>query len=71
MIKVIQVSGYGWTVILDRSDIIVLRKLADAYGISSDAMIVACMNKGIEVIIKQVQHTAKRKEDDRPCDDIC
>ncbi len=55
MISIKRKCGYHFDLHFDKPDITAIRKLADAYGIPSDDMIVGCINKGIEVIGKQVK----------------
>ena len=45
------------TLTLDIPDRIAIRKLAGAYAIPFDAMLVGCINKGIDVIGEQVKQT--------------
>ncbi len=68
MITVQHIVGYAWTLNLDKADVTVVRRLADAYVIPSDDMLVACINKGIEVISKQVQETDRQKKERPMCD---
>ncbi len=63
MITVQHMVGYAWTLNLDKADVTVVRRLADAYVIPSDDMLVACINKGIEVISKQVQEIDRLKKE--------
>ncbi|KKL61778.1 hypothetical protein LCGC14_2191930, partial [marine sediment metagenome] len=52
---------------MDVADSRVIRKLADEYGITCEAMLVGCINKGINVICKQItdnEARAKTKSDE-------
>jgi len=48
---------------LDEADQAIINKLARAYVIPYKAMIVACINKGIDVIGKQIQDTDAKGRD--------
>jgi len=54
MIKAVQGADGVVTLTLDIPDRIAIRKLAGAYAIPFDAMLVGCINKGIDVIGKQI-----------------
>jgi len=54
------------TLKLDIPDRIAIRKLAGAYAIPFDAMLVGCINKGIDVIGKQVSD--KETSDKERCE---
>jgi len=51
------------TLTLDIPDRIAIRKLAGAYAIPFDAMLVGCINKGIDVIGKQVSQGEEHDRD--------
>ena len=55
MIKATQGKDGVVTLTLDIPDRIAIRKLAGAYAIPFDAMLVGCINKGIDVIGQQVK----------------
>lgn len=63
MITIKHIVGYSFAVNFDKPDIAAIRKLADAYVIPSDDMIVACINKGIDVIGKQIQDNKKQEQE--------
>ena len=44
-----------YTVKMDVPDVTAIRKLAKAYAIPFDAMLVACINKGVDVIGDKVK----------------
>ncbi|GAG38200.1 unnamed protein product [marine sediment metagenome] len=71
MITATLITVNSYAIKLDSADRKAVRDLAGAYAITFDAMLVACINKGIEVINKQVQHADKKIIDDSACDDIC
>ncbi len=63
MITVTSISGYAFMVSLDKPDFKAIRKLSEAYGIPFGAMLVGCINRGIDVIGKQVQDTEKQEQE--------
>ena len=60
-----------YVVTLDEPEFKAIRNLADKYGMPFNDMLVGCINKGIDVIGKQVKVAEKRKQDEPDCDDIC
>ena len=55
MMKAEYISRYTYRVKMDRVEHNVIHKLAIAYGITFNAMLVGCINKGIDVIGKQIK----------------
>jgi len=53
---------------LDEADQAIINKLARAYVIPYKDMIVACLNKGIDVIGEQVAATERKKQDEQETD---
>jgi len=51
-----------YTIKMDVPDVTAIRKLAKAYAIPFDAMLVGCINKGIDVIGEQVSDTEAKAE---------
>ncbi len=47
---------------LDEADQAIINKLARAYAITYKAMLVACINKGIQIIGKQVDRADEIKQ---------
>jgi len=66
MISAVHISGLAYAVNLDVPDSKAIRKLADAYGIPFEAMLIGCINKGIDVIGKQVQDNESRDTTEQP-----
>ena len=58
MITVERITGIAFTVTLDVADSRAIRKLADAYSIPFDAMLVGCINKGIDNISEGITKKA-------------
>lgn len=65
------VLGY-YVVTMDKPDYKSIRRLADAYGIPFNPMLVGCINKGIDVISKQVAAINRHdgSTDDHSQDDV-
>ncbi len=51
-----------WEITFITVEQITLRRLAHAYAITDEAMVVCCFNKGLDVIGKQVQQTDEHKK---------
>jgi len=62
MITVTQGTFGVFGVKMDTPDVKAIRKLARAYAIPLDAMLIGCINKGIEVIAKQVKDEEAKAE---------
>ncbi len=71
MITAKHIAAYTYAVSLDVADWKAVHNLAKAYGIPFDAMLLGCLNKGIDVIGKQVTKSTSKQIDDSACDDIC
>jgi len=63
MITAVHISGFAYSVNMDTADWKAINNLAKSYGITFDAMLVGCINKGIDVIGEQVAATARKKHD--------
>ncbi|KKN09376.1 hypothetical protein LCGC14_1047270 [marine sediment metagenome] len=62
MITVGQTPEGHVIITMDVPDRIAIRNLALAYAIPFDVMLVGCINKGIDVIGKQVQHSKEHNK---------
>lgn len=71
MITVFHIAGFTYSVNMDKADWKAVDDLAKAYAITHKAMLVSCINKGIDVIGKQVKAAETPKTDKPACDDIC
>ncbi len=71
MIQVTRKTNGTFTVKMDRPELIILRKIAEAYSIPIRDAMGSCVFRGMESIGKLIVQAAKDKEDDRQCDDIC
>ena len=65
MITAVQTPEGHYIVTMDKADRRAIHKLADAYSISFVAMLVGCINKGIDVI---GSHVNTGEEQDRKPD---
>lgn len=67
MIKAHQQPDASFIVAMDAVDQIVLSKLADAYRLSNDDMLVACINKGIDLIRGQAKRLERPTTESHGC----
>ncbi len=71
MITIKRKIGDDFEIHFDKVEIILMRKLANMYFISTEDMIIACINKGMDVIGKPIKQSNEHDKDRPECDDIC
>ena len=67
MIHAHQEPNASFIVVLDAVEQIALSKLGDAYCLSNDDMLVACINKGIDIIGGQARRAGRPATDSHGC----